>query len=426
MLPETSTVVIVGAGQAGFQTAASLREQSYAGRVVLIGDEASLPYQRPPLSKAHLKLDAEDAQLHFRPETFFAERRIERLAPERVSSIDRAGRAVLLASGGRIAYDHLVLATGTRPRRPNWPGIDLDGVLLLRTLEDAKRIRAALQAAKKVVIVGAGFIGLEVAATATAAGVQATVIELAQRPLQRALSAEMADALKKAHEARGVQFRMRTSVAAIEGDAGHVVAVRTDAGERLEADLVLVGIGVQPNAELAEAAGLRVADGIVVDAHLATDDPSISAIGDCARYPSAHHTLPVRLESVQNAVDQARSVAARIAGKPAPYDKLPWFWSDQGDLRVQMCGLCAESDAVVVRGDAAGGKFSALRFNGDRLTAVESLNHPVEHMALRKILAARAPLTREQAADPAFKLASLTTPAPAGGAAAAPPAGSAP
>ncbi len=402
-----ATIVIVGAGQAGFQAAASLREQGYEGRVVLIGDEASLPYQRPPLSKAHLKDDAQDAQLHFRPDTYFAERRIELRAPERVEAIDRAARRVRLASGESLGYDHLVLATGTRPRRPAWPGIELSGVLLLRTLEDARRIRESLRTAKKVVIVGAGFIGLEVAATALAAGLQVSVVEFADRPLKRALSREMAAHLQRAHASRGVEFLMPASVAALEGSDGRVTAVTLQDGRRLEADLVLVGIGVQPNIELAAAAGLQVDDGIVVDAQLSTCDPHISAIGDCARYPSVHHPRAVRLESVQNSTDQARAVAARLTGKPAPYDKLPWFWSDQGDLRVQMCGLAEESDDAVLRGDAATGKFSVLRFRGDKLTAVESINHPAEHMALRKILAAGGRLSREQAADAALKMSSL-------------------
>lgn len=407
MLRPDSTVVIAGAGQAGFQTAASLREQRYEGRVVLIGDEASLPYQRPPLSKAHLKSDALDAQLHFRPDAFFADRRIELRAPERVLAIDRNGRRVHLESGESLDYDHLVLATGTRPRRPDWPGMDLEGVLLLRTVEDAARVRAALRTAVKVVIVGAGFIGLEVAATAGAAGVHVTVVEFADRPLKRALSREMAAYVQRVHVNRGVTFLMQTPVASIEGEGGRVCAVVTQDGRRLEADLVLVGIGVQPNTEVAAAAGLLVDDGIVVDAHLLTNDPDISAIGDCARYPSVHHPVAVRLESVQNAVDHARAVAARIAGKPAPYDKLPWFWSDQGDLRVQMCGLAQETDDVVLRGDPASGKFSVLRFRGDRLTAVESVNLVADHMAMRKILTAGNSLTREQAADATFKLNSF-------------------
>lgn len=407
MLGADTTVVIVGAGQAGFQTAASLRELGYQGRVALIGAEASLPYQRPPLSKAHLKPDAQDAQLHLRPDTFFADRRIELRVPERVTAIDRPGHRVALASGASLHYDHLVLATGTRPRRPDWPGMDLLGVQLLRTVEDARQIRALLQAARKAVIVGAGFIGLEVAATAGAAGLHVTVIEFAERPLKRALSSEMAAHLQRAHAGRGVEFMMRTSVAAIEGADGRVTGVTTRDGRRLDADLVLVGIGVQPNSELAAAAGLPVDDGIVVDAQLLTADPAISAIGDCARYPSVHHPVAVRLESVQNSVDQARAVAARLAGQPAPYDKLPWFWSDQGDLRVQMCGLAQETDDVVVRGSPETGRFSVLRFRGDRLTAVETVNHPADHMAMRKILAGGGSLSREQAADAAFKLSSV-------------------
>ncbi len=409
MLGAESTVVIVGAGQAGFQTAASLRELGYEGRVVLVGDEASLPYQRPPLSKAHLKEDAQDAQLHFRPDTFFPDRRIELRAPERVTAIDRAAHRVALASGESLHYDHLVLATGTRPRRPDWPGMELRGVQLLRTVEDARQIRALLSTAKKVVIVGAGFIGLEVAATARAAGLHVSVIEFADRPLKRALSREMAAHLQRAHASRGVEFLMQTSVATIEGAQGRVTGVTTRDGRHLEADLVLIGIGAQPDTELAEAAGLPVDDGVVVDAHLVTSDPAISAIGDCARYPSVHHPGAVRLESVQNSVDHARAVAARLTGKPAPYDKLPWFWSDQGDLRVQMCGLAEDSDDVVLRGNPESGRFSVLRFCGDRLTAIETVNNPADHMALRKLLAGGGSLSREQAADTAFKLNSLLT-----------------
>ena len=407
MLGATATVVIVGAGQAGFQAASSLREQGFAGRIVMVGDEASLPYQRPPLSKAHLKADAEDGLLHFRPDSFFAERGIELRAPVRAVAIDRAEHELELVSGERLRYDHLVLATGTRPRRPDWPGMDLAGVWLLRTVEDARSIRLALKTAAKVVIVGAGFIGLEIAATAGAMGRHVSVIEVADQPLKRALSATTAGYLQRAHAERGVEFLMQTSVAAIEGEGGRVVGVTTQDGRRLDADLVVVGIGVQANSELAAAAGLRVDDGIVVDTHLVTSDPDISAIGDCARYPSVHHTVAVRLESVQNSVDHARTVAARLAGKPAPYDKLPWFWSDQGDLRVQMCGLADPADDVVLRGDPASGKFSVLRYRGDRLTAAESANHPAEHMALRKILAAGLGLSREQAADPTFKLNSV-------------------
>jgi 3-phenylpropionate/trans-cinnamate dioxygenase ferredoxin reductase subunit len=404
MLGADASVVIVGGGQAGFQAASSLREGGYEGRLVLIGDEACLPYQRPPLSKAHLKGEPVDADLCFRPDAFFADRRIELKAPERAVAIDRAARRVALASGASIGYDHLVLATGSRPRKPAWPGIELRGVHLLRTLDDARDMRATLTAAKHVVIVGAGFIGLEVASTAGAAGAHVAIVEVAERPLVRALSKQMAQHLVKVHEGRGVEFHFGTSVAAIEGAQGRATAVRTTDGRRLDADLVLVAIGVQANDELAAAAGLAVDNGIVVDAQLQTEDPHVSAIGDCARYPSAHHPGAVRLESVQNAVDHGRTLAARLTGHGAPYDKLPWFWSDQGDLRLQMCGLALESDDAVLRGDPASGRFSVLRYRGEQLVAAETVNQPAEHLMIRKIMAAGAPLPRAVAADAATKL----------------------
>lgn len=403
MLASDSTVIVVGSGQAGFQTAASLRERGFEGRVVLVGDEPGLPYQRPPLSKAYLKPDALDAQLHFRAADFFKENRIELQMPERVVSIDRASHRVKLASAADLSYDHLVLATGSRPVRPKWPGMELRGVVLLRSMEDARQIRALMQASTKVVIVGAGFIGLELASMASAGDRRVTVVEFAERPLKRALSREMGTYIQRVHAGRGVEFLMETSIAAIEGVDGQVAGVTTADGRKIEADLVLVGIGVQPNTELAESAGLRVDDGILVDKYLVTSDPMISAIGDCARYPSVHHPSSVRLESVQNATEQARTVAARLTGEQAPYDKLPWFWSDQGDLRLHMCGLAQESDDVVLRGDPESGHFSVMRFRGERLTAVESVNHLAEHMAIRRVLASGRSISRQEAADPTFK-----------------------
>ena len=419
MLSAESSVVIVGAGQAGFQAASSLREQGFDGRIVLVGDEACLPYQRPPLSKAHLKGTPNDADLHFRPEAFFAERRIELKAPERAVAIDRAARRVAFGSGASIGYDHLVLATGSRPRVPAWPGLGLAGVHVLRTLDDARAMRATLERAKRVVIVGAGFIGLEVASTAGAAGANVAIVEVAGRPLVRALSREMAEHLVDVHRGRGVEFHFGATVAAIEGEDGRTRAVRTTDGRTLEADLVLVAIGVQANDELAVMAGLPVDNGIVVDAQLRTEDPHVSAIGDCARYPSAHHPGAVRLESVQNAVDHGRTVAARLTGHAAAYDKLPWFWSDQGDLRLQMCGLALESDDVVLRGDPSTGRFSVLRYRGEQLVAAETVNQPAEHLMIRKIMAAGAPLPRTVAAAASVKLvppaaAKTSTPGAAG------------
>ena len=404
---EQAGVIVVGSGQGGFQVAASLRDEGYAGPVTLVGDEPGLPYQRPPLSKAFLAGKAQPGQIELRPAGFYAERNISVIAPDSVTAIDRPSRRVALASGASLDYEHLVLATGARARIPAVPGAQRQGVLALRSRADAEAILARLQQARRVVIVGAGFIGLEVAVMARQMGLEVRVIEFADRVLKRAVSAPTAGYLAQAQASRGVQFSLETGVTAFTGSEGRVTGVMTTHGECVAADLVVVGVGVEPNVELARAAGLPVQDGIVVDPHLLTSDPAISAIGDCARYPAAYCATPVRLESVQNAVDQARCVAARLAGKAEPYAKVPWFWSDQGDNRLQIAGVAEAGDSAVQRGDSAGGKFSVLRFRDGRLTAVESINSVADHMAARKLLAAATPISPEQAADTSVKLATL-------------------
>lgn len=274
----------------------------------------------------------------------------------------------------------------------------------------AQALLGRLREARRLVVVGAGFIGLEVAVMARQLGLEVRVIEFADRALLRAVSATTADYLAQAQLARGVEFSMGTGVTAFTGGGGRVEAVLTTGGESVAADLVVVGIGVEPNVELATSAGLQVQAGIVVDRHLATSDPFISAIGDCARYPAGYCDAPVRIESVQNAVDQARCVAARIVGKAEPYAKVPWFWSDQGDNRLQIAGLAEAGDSAVLRGDPAAGKFSVLRFRDGRLSAVESINSAADHMAARKLLAAGTPISSTQAADPSVKLAALVAP----------------
>lgn len=404
---EQAGVIVVGSGQGGFQVAASLRDEGYAGPVTLVGDEPGLPYQRPPLSKAFLAGKAQPGQIELRPAGFYAERNISVIAPDSVTAIDRPSRRVALASGASLDYEHLVLATGARARIPAVPGAQRQGVLALRSRADAEAILARLQQARRVVIVGAGFIGLEVAVMARQMGLEVRVIEFADRVLKRAVSAPTAGYLAQAQASRGVQFSLETGVTAFTGSEGRVTGVMTTHGECVVAELVVVGVGVEPNVELARAAGLPVQDGIVVDPHLLTSDPAISAIGDCARYPAAYCATPVRLESVQNAVDQARCVAARLAGKAEPYAKVPWFWSDQGDNRLQIAGVAEIGDSAVLRGDIAAGKFSVLRFRDGRLSAVESVNSVADHMAARKLLAAATPISPEQAADTSVKLATL-------------------
>lgn len=400
-------VIIVGSGQGGFQVAASLRDDNYAGPITLIGEEPGLPYQRPPLSKSFLSSKAQPGQIELRPAAFYAEKNIEVIASQRVTSIDRAARRVTLASGASLPYGHLVLATGARARMPAIPGAELRGIVGLRTLADAEALIVQMQPGRRVVIVGAGFIGLEVAVIARDKELDVRVLEFTDRALKRAVSATSGDFLASALMQRGAKFSVNTGATGYTGSGGRVTGVITSQGETVPADLVVIGIGVEPNVDLARDAGLQVQDGIVVNKRLITSDPLISAIGDCARFPACYSDASLRLESVQNSVDQARCVAARIAGKDEPYAKVPWFWSDQGANRLQIAGVAQADDFAVLRGDIATAKFSVFRFRAGRLTAVESINSAGDHMASRKLLANPACISPEQAADTSLKLAAL-------------------
>ena len=378
-----STVLVIGAGQSGFQAAASLRERGFAGRVVLIGDEPGVPYQRPPLSKAYLAGAAGPEQLRLRGEDYFAEKDIE-LVSGRVASIDRAGSRVLLEDGAELAYDHLVLATGSRNRTLPVPGADLPGVLTLRTRDDADRLRASLADAGDVVVIGGGFIGLEFASHA---GRAVTVVEAQDRLLNRVATPEISAYFAQLHERAGHTVLLGRGVSALHGDA-RVQSVELSDGTSLPADLAVVAVGVIPETALAAAAGLAVENGVVVDAHLRTEDPKIFAIGDCANFPCVQAGAATRLESVQNAVDQARCVAAAIAGEAAAYDSLPWFWTDQAGAKLQIAGILSGADRTVVAGDQAEGKFSVLSFRDGVLIAVESVNRPADHIAARRLFTA--------------------------------------
>ena len=405
-------IVIVGAGQGGLQTAASLRDGGFDGRLLLIGDEPGLPYQRPPLSKAYLLGKADDESILLKPAGFFEDDRIELISDTRVAAIERPERRVRLQSGATFDYDHLILATGARNRRLNVPGADLDGVVSIRTLEDTRRLQGLMAGAKSVVVVGGGFIGLEFAAVAAAKGLKVLVVEAAPRPLGRALSTEMSRFFTEAHIGWGVDFVFGTGIEAILGET-RVTGVRLTNGLSAEADIVVVGIGVLPNQELAAEAGLTVANGIVLDGQLVTSDPAISSLGDVAEfYTPFSITGRVRVESVQNAIDQARNIAARLTGRPAPYGAVPGFWSDQGPLKLQMAGLASGHDTAVVRGDPASGAFSVFCFAKDRLLAVESVNMPGDHMAGRRLLATGAAITPAQAADTSVDLKALLSRAP--------------
>ncbi|ACL55372.1 NAD(P)/FAD-dependent oxidoreductase [Methylobacterium nodulans] len=396
-------IVVVGTGQGGFQLGASLREGGYQGPVTLIGDEPGLPYGRPPLSKAYLMGKTDAAGLLLRAPGYYAEHGLTIRSGERVAALDRAAQRVELASGERLPFDHLVLATGARNRPLPVPGADLPGVHQLRSLAEADALKAALAGVTRVAVVGAGFIGLEFAAVCSSKGLSVTVIEGLDRALARAVSPIMAGAITASHEAAGARLLFGAQVEAIAGrERATGVVIR--GGGTVEADLVLIGIGVLPNQDLAEAAGLPMGNGIEVDAMLSTADPAVSAIGDCASHPSPHADgARVRLESVQNAVDGARCVAARLTGRPAAYTAVPWFWSDQGPLKLQIAGLSTPADAAVTRG-APGASFSVFRYREGRLVCVESLNRPADHMIARRLLQAGTSLSPEQAADPGFDL----------------------
>jgi 3-phenylpropionate/trans-cinnamate dioxygenase ferredoxin reductase subunit len=345
--------------------------------------------------------------LPLRGEKFFAERRIDLRLGVAVERIDRARRRVEFAHGGGASYDHLILATGARARALRAPGLDLAGVHALRAIADAAAIKSGLEAAGHVVIVGAGFIGLEIAATARALGRDVTIVEIADRPMARALSPAMSAFFKEAHLGFGARFVFGHGVAALHGSEGRVRQVELTDGRRLPADLVIVGVGVTAEDALALEAALDCADGVVVDAELVSSDPAISAIGDCCRFPHAGFGAQLRLESVQNATDQAKCVAARLAGKPCAYDSLPWFWSDQGDLKLQIAGLAHGVDRWVTRGAPESRAFAVFGFQGDRLAVVETVNRGGDHMAARRILAAGTPITPAQAADESVDLRKL-------------------
>src|SRR3984885_6220286 len=397
------SVLIVGAGHAGFQVAVSLRQHGFGERICLINDEPHLPYQRPPLSKAYLKGEGRPDSLMFRPDKFYRDQNIELMA-DRAVSIDRGARRLLLASGASLDYGHLVLATGARNRLLDIPNANLKDVLYLRTLDESEALRQRITSGQRVVVIGAGFIGLEFAATARAKGLEVDVAELGARVMARAVTAEISQFFQDRHTAAGMRIHLGVQATSIESDGVNVTGVSLSDGRHVPADLVVVGVGVLPNIELAAQAGLSVAAGIIVNEQLLTSDPDISAVGDCALFASPRFGGSLRLESVQNASDHARCVAARLTGDAKTYDGLPWFWSDQGPDKLQIAGLTTGYDQVVVRGDPGQGSFSAFCYKSGQLVGIESINRASDHVFGRKILGMNRSIGPEQAADASFDL----------------------
>lgn len=408
-------IVIVGAGHAGSELAGALRKRGHAGRIVLVGEEAHLPYQRPPLSKGFLLGKVAQPQLYLKPQSFYEQASIELRPATRVVSIDRGSQELALAGGERLAYDKLVLATGSRPRLLSFPGVEparLGNLLCLRTLADAEALREKLQAGRRLVIIGGGYIGLEVAAVAVQQGLQVTVIEALPRLLARVTGAEVAAFIERAHRAHGVSFRLATTVAELELDPERsqvraVVTAGEGGAERLAADVVLLGVGILPNSELAAAAGLAVDNGIVVDEFARTTDPSILAIGDCASQPSSHSGGRVRLESVPNAMEHARVAAATLTGQPEASTSVPWFWSEQYGFRLQMVGLSAGHDRCVTRQSPEGKEIIAFYLKEGRLIAADVIGKPADFAAARRLVGSRAALEPARLADASIALAEL-------------------
>jgi 3-phenylpropionate/trans-cinnamate dioxygenase ferredoxin reductase subunit len=397
-------VVIIGGGQAGLQVADTLRTEGYDGTIDVIAEESGLPYQRPPLSKDYLAPGKEAVPLPLRGASFFPDKNVTLHAGVKATGIDRAERKVLTTEGS-LHYDHLVFATGARNRMLNCRGASLPGIHGLKTLTDAEALHAALPNARNIVIIGAGFIGLEFAAAALAHGCNVTVLEFAPRPMGRALTPAMSEWFAAAHRSQGINLRLGEGIDRFEpGADGRVGAAISTTGASYPADLVLVGIGVQPNDTLASDSGIETSNGIVVDETLRTADPAVLAIGDCASFPSAHAQGRLRLESVQNATDQARHAARTILGAKSSYRALPWFWSTQGPYKLQMAGLPRPDYDILVLGDQRASMFSVLCFRDGVLAAVESVNNAADHMAARKILSADIAITRTQAESEGFTL----------------------
>ncbi len=386
----TGKIVIVGGGHAAAQLCSALAAAGQGARVHLVCEEAELPYQRPPLSKAYLKNPAETLQ-SFRAEAWFVDAGITVHRADAAVAIDRAGRTLRLRSGAVLGYDQLVLATGTRARRLPHLHDELDNVAALRTAADALRLRTLLDATQRLTVLGGGFIGLEIAATASALGKQVTVLESAPRLLARSVSPEIAEHVLQTHRASGIDVRLGVSVGGFEVEGRRLAALHVE-GQRETVELMVLGIGAVPEHTLASDAGLACENGIVVDACMRTSDPHVLAIGDCTSFPEAHAAAAatagrrLRLESVQNANDQARSAAATLLGREEPYRALPWFWSEQAALRLQMAGLMPPDGVRHRRPGANPTSFSILHNVGERLVCVESVNAPVDHMAARKLL----------------------------------------
>jgi 3-phenylpropionate/trans-cinnamate dioxygenase ferredoxin reductase component len=399
-------VVIIGAGQAGAQAAISLRQLGFDGRITLLGDERFPPYQRPPLSKKLMTGEMDVERTYIRSAAYYAKSGVDLLLGVSARAIDRAARTVLCEDGTTLAYGFCVICTGTRARRLALPGDGLAGVFYLRTLEDSEQIKAAVATGRRAVIIGGGYIGLEIAASLTKWRCEVTVLEALERVLNRVVALPVSDFFAAEHARHGVRIVTGAAVAALEG-TGRVERVRCADGRVFPADIVVIGVGAVPNDDLARAAGLAVENGIVVDAFGRTGDPAIFAAGDVTNHPNELFDRRLRLESVHNAMAQAKAVAAAIVGKPEPYAEVPWFWSDQYDLKLQIAGVSGPGADHLMRGDPAGRAFSCLHLQDGHLIAIDAINRGADFLAAKALIRAAVPIDPARAADPEVKLSDL-------------------
>jgi 3-phenylpropionate/trans-cinnamate dioxygenase ferredoxin reductase subunit len=397
-------IVIIGAGQAGIQAVESLRKEGFTGPITLVGDEAYPPYQRPPLSKAYLLGKFERERLFLKADNYYAENGCELLVNTSARKIHRTERVVELGDGRKLPYDKLLLATGAVVRKLRCPGHDLPGIHYLKTIADVDGLQAVFEPGKRIAIVGGGYIGLEVAAVAAKRGLDVTVFEAMDRLMARAVSPQLSAFYADEHRKAGVKLELNTGVEEIGGH-GQVEWVRAG-GLTYDADIVLVGIGVIPRDELAKDAGLAVTDGIVVDQNAATGDPHIWSAGDCTRHVG-REGHEIRLECVQNAIDQAKHAALAMMGKPKTYSEVPWFWSDQYDLKLQIAGLARPTDALVQRGDPSARKFAVFHLRDGKVAAVEAVNAAPEYLIGKKLIADGKPVDAARLADLSVPMKSL-------------------
>ena len=400
------THVIVGAGHAGGRAAQAMRQCGFEGKILLIGEEPHVPYERPPLSKDLIVTDAGLEKVRLHDAAWYAENRIELIAANAATSIDAAAKTVGLADGQAIGFDGLMLTTGARVRRLPVPGADLDGVFYLRTIEDSAAIRAQIAAGTEVAVIGGGFIGLEIAGSAARRGARVTVLEAADRLMGRSVAPEVADWFARMHRDRGVDLRLNVSIAAIEGGRS-ATGVRLGDGSVVPAEVVVIGIGILPNIEIAEAAGLAVDNGIVVDDRGRTSHPDIWAAGDVANQPNAFAGRRLRLESYQNAQDQAATVARNLCGADEAYEDSLWVWSDQHDINLQMTGAPESWDSLLWRGDPDGGRFTVFYMAGGRIVAVNTVNNGREMRPARMLMESGKVVDPAALADMSVKLLKL-------------------